>query len=273
MRYLNENLLKEAYLRLRQKEIGGKAGLERTSALMYFLAFDAVIKRTGLTPPIDLDPEISSGKNNREIFAREFARLVQLRSGVNSCQVSNLGEVDSGKSPEKRFSSNFLTVSLKKATTSEQNHEYPSRPTRPLLMLGPKATNLKWGVDRHPDWKVNLPVYLSGRRTKTPFRDLACFVLRQRGFDPLIATLRDSLSHGLKETFTNDLYDFWKMQLSLEEIYADKVTEPFQLTMPNVFGDCTWLGEGKNTDELASLSMRVNYLEGLLRVHKIPFEE
>lgn len=274
MRYLNEQLIRDSFLRLRQNETGGKTGLERTSALMCFLAFDALLKRTGISPPLDFDPEVSVGNNNRSGLTREFTRLVQLKNGTEPCHINNLGEVIvGGNPPEKRFSSNFLTVSLKKATTSENVYEYPSRPSNPLLVMGPKATTFTWGIGRHSDWKDNLPVFLHGRKTRTPFHDLACFILRQRGFLSEATTLQEGLMDGLAEVFTPELCEFWRKQLSLEKVYAEEVQEPFQDTMPNPFSDCSWLGGQRPADDTATLASRISYLEGLLRVHKIPFED
>src|ERR1700719_2814631 len=109
MRYLTETLIRTSFLRLRQTEKGGKEGLERTSALMCFLAFDALLRRTGIIPPIDLDPDVSNGKTNRDILTREFVRLVQLKNGSEPYHVLNLGEAAIGGSlPESRFSANFL---------------------------------------------------------------------------------------------------------------------------------------------------------------------
>ncbi len=274
MRYLNENLIRDSFLRLRQNETGGKTGLERTSALMCFLAFDALLKRTGGTAPLDFNPDVSLGVNNRSGLSREFTRLVQLKNGSDPYHVLNLGEVSvGGNPPEKRFSSNFLTVSLKKATTSATAYGYPSRPSNPLLMLGPEATGLTWGIDRHPDWKSNLPVFLHGRKTKTPFTDLAIFVLRSRGVDSEHTTLQDVLNDGLCEVFTDELCAFWKSQISLEKIYFTEVADPFQDELASPFADCSWMGDmqpGNGENELAS---RVIYLEGLLRLHNIPFEE
>lgn len=274
MRYLNENLIRESFLRLQQTETGGKTGLERTSALMCFLAFDALMKRTGITPPLDFDPDVSNGKNNRDGLTREFTRLVQLKNGSEPYHVLNLGKVEiGGNSPEKRFSSNFLTVSLKKATTSQTATEYPTRPSNPLLLMGPKATNLTWGIGRHPDWKENLPVFLQGRKTKVPFHDLACFVLRQRGFVSEATTLQEGLIDGLAEVFTSELCDFWRKQLSLEKVYAPKVENPFQDTLPATFSDLSWLGDMRPVDEITTLTSRVAYLEGLLKMHHIPCDE
>ena len=273
MRYLYENLIQDSFLRLRQNETGGKTGLERTSALMCFLAFDALLKRTSITPPLDFDPEVSIGNTNRAGLTREFTRLVQLRNGAVPYHVLNLGEVtEGGTPPEKRFSSNFLTTGMKKATTSQSVFEYPSRPC-PLIVLGPKATNITWGMDKHPAWKENLPVFLHGRKTKTSFHDLACFVLCQRGFLSEAATLQEGLMDGLSEVFTPELCEFWRKQICLEKVYAEEVQEPFQDEMPNTFADCSWMGELQPGNGEASLESRVVYLEGLLQMHNIPFEE
>jgi hypothetical protein len=273
MLHLNENLIRDSFLRLRQTETGGKTGLERTSALMCFLALDALQKLTSIIPPVDLDPDLSSGKTNRFILTREVARLVQLKSGTEPYHLLNLGEVEIGGSPEKRFSSNFLTVSLKKATTSVKIYEYPSRPSNPLLLLGPKATGLIWGMDRHSDWKANLPVFLQGRKTKTPFTDLAIFVLRQRGIESIAVTLQEGLMDGLCEIFTPELCAFWKTQISLEKVYFGEVESFFQDAAATPFTDCTWMGDLQPVNEAIALLARITYLEGLLRMHHITFEE
>lgn len=273
MRYLNENLIRESFLRLRQNETGGKTGLERTSALMCFLAFDALLKRTSMTPPLDFDPEVSIGNTNRAGLTREFARLVQLKNGSDPRHVLNLGEVTiGGNSPEKRFSSNFLTTGMKKATTSENVFEYPSRPC-PLIVLGPKATKLIWGMDRHTAWQENLPTFLVGRKTKTPFHDLACFVLRQRGFISEATSLQEGLMDGLAEVFTKELCDYWKSKLSLEKPYFAAVENPFQDSPSNAFEDYSWADSNDQSGGANGLAERVTYLEGLLKMHHISFEE
>lgn len=274
MRYLNEQLIRDSFLRLRQNETGGKTGLERTSALMCFLAFEALLHRTGVNSPVDFDPEVSLGNNNRASLTREFTRLVQLRNGTEPYHVLNLGEVSiGGNAPEKRFSSNFLTVSLKKATTSEKTYDYPSRPSNPLLVLGPKATNITWGIDRHSDWQENMPVFLEGRKTKTPFTDLAIFVLRQRGIESEADNLQEVLVDGIGEMFTPELCEFWKKKITLEKVYFEEVVDSFQETAAAPFADCFWMGDMQPVNETADLSSRITYLEGLLRMHHITFDE
>ena len=273
MKYLNENLIRDSFIRLRENKPGGKKGLERTSALVVFLAFDALLKRTGVNTPVDLDSENSIGKTNRDIISREFSKLVLIKNiGSEPCHVPNLGEITiNGTTPEKRFSANFLTTALKAATTDSKESGYPSRP-KPILMLGPNATGLVWGIDRHPDWETNLPVFLSERRTKTPFHDLACFVLRQRGFISEATSLQEGLIDGLSEMFTQELCTFWKTRLSLEKPYLIPVTEPFQNEVPNAFRDHEWAVCNNQSNGLTVLTDRVSYLEGLLKMHHITFE-
>jgi len=275
MRYLNEQLVKESFLRLRETKPGGKKGLERTSALATFLAFDALLKRTGVTAPIDLDPEDSIGKNNRDILSREFSKLLLIKNvRSSSCHVLNLGVITVSKtSPEKRFSGNFLTVPLKGATNGNKESAYPNRP-KPILFLGQKATGITWGMDFHPDWKENLPVFLSDRKSKTPFHDLACFVLRQRGFISEAEMLQDGLSDGLSEIYTKELCDYWRLKLSREKPYVVRAEyPPFQDNVSTAFDDYSWaecVDRSKKTDILTD---RINYLEGLLKMHHINFDK
>lgn len=272
MRYLSEHLIKDAFLRLQEIEKGGKIGTERTSALMGFLAFDALLKRTSITPPVDLDPENGNGKNNRDMLTREFVRLVQLKNGSEIYHVQNLGVLTKGgTAPEKRFSSNFLTTGMKKATTNATPMEYPGRP-RPLLVLGTKATGLTWGIDRHSAWEQNLPEFLKGRKSKTPFHDLAIFVLRQRAIDTNATELQQGVLDGLAEIFTPELCAFWKKNISLEKIYFSKTEQPFQDAVASPFNDCAWLGDSEASNE-ETPEARIAYLEGLLRLHHIPFED
>jgi hypothetical protein len=273
MKYLSENLIQESFLRLRETKPGGKKGLERTSALVVFLALDALLKKTAISTPVDLDPENSIGKNNRDLLTREVSKLVLIKNiGSEPCHVLNLGEITiNSTTPEKRFSANFLTTPLKAATTDSKASGYPSRP-KPILALGPTATKLTWGIDRHPSWKENLPVFLAERKTKTPFHDLACFVLRQKGFVSEATTLQEGLMDGLREVFTEELCSFWEMKLSLEKPYVTATANPFQEKLSTAFDDLAWAGCDGQSSESAALTDRISYLEGLLNIHHIAFE-
>lgn len=272
-RFISESLIRESFLRLRQTDPQGKKGLERTTALFCFLAFDALLKRTGKNPPISLDPESSEGRNNRETLTSEFACLTQLKGGSNPLSMLNLGEVTfGGSSPELRFSANFLTVPVKKSTTSITVYNYPNRPRNPLLVLGPKATGYKWGIDRHSQWSVNLPIFLQGRFSKTPFFDLACVILRQRKLTVESKDIFDNIIFGLSECFTPDLCDFWKKRLSLERVYGTRHANPLQNDSPAPFADTSWVVNNKPVSSDHNLKTRIKYLEGLLRIHNIPFD-
>jgi hypothetical protein len=276
MYYLNDQLLQESFLRLRKEESGGKIGTERTSALFQFLAFNALQKRTGMPSPIDLDPDSSAGKINRDLLTTEFCRLSLIKGlGINMfCHVPDLGKVNvDNHSPEKRFSSNFLTVTLKKATTSDSEVAYPSRPSNPLLILGPKATKLTWGIGFHPNWKQNLPVFLEGRKTRTPFTDLACFVLRQRGYEDRPENLQTALSIGLDEVFTEELSNYWSEQIKCEKFYLTVPEIVFQQTSPNPFEDYSWAISEEGGSELLKLKERITYLEGRLDMNNINYDK
>lgn len=273
MKYLSDNLIEESFLRLREIKPGGKKGLERTSALVVFLALDSLLKKTAISTPVDLDPGNAIGKNNRDLLTREVSKLVLIKNiGSEPCHVLNLGEITiNSTTPEKRFSANFLTTPLKAATTDSKASGYPSRP-KPILILGPTATKLTWGIDRHPDWRDNLPIFLAERKTKTPFHDLACFVLRQRGFVSESTSLQEGLVDGLSEIFTDELCMYWKSKLSFEKPYATEISNPFQDKLSTVFEDLTWAGCDGQSSESAVLTDRITYLEGLLNMHHIAFD-
>ena len=117
-RYLSPELVLRSFSRLRPRVTEGKIHLERCSAIMYFLAFDATCRRFDLTV-LDVNPQTTTGKTARQQLQLEFAKLSSVKSlsGVPR-QVSRFGEIDEGGiSPEKRMSSNFLTVPVTRATT------------------------------------------------------------------------------------------------------------------------------------------------------------
>src|SRR5690606_35170148 len=174
---------------------------------MYFLAFDAVCKKVDNTL-LDLNPDKPNGKNNRKAIELEFTKLVLLdRSHGQIRQVSELGKVDcKSKDPEKRISSNFLTVPLKRASGQAGNFYYPQRPSTPLFKMGPAATGLKWGLKYYEDWMDNLPKLLSEIKDSTPFTDLAIFVFRDASIDaPVSSSLIDVLRPLITARFSEPL--------------------------------------------------------------------
>jgi len=274
MKYLNEKLVKETFLALRQKEKGGKWGIERTSGLMIFLAFDSLLKRLNAKSPLDLNPETGIGKHNREGLSLQFARLVTLKnSNSKPLHVINFGEISNGEpNPENRFSANFLTVPVKKSTTSTEDFEYPHRPA-PLIILGQKATGVKWGIAYHKEWKQNIPLFLAGRKTNTPFHSLACFILRQSKLPTANFSFQESIITGLKETFTDEICDYWTTRIMYEKPYWNSSAPLYQDTLSNSFGDHSWAQSYGLNNEVESQIVRIEYLEGLLKMHHIHFEK
>jgi len=251
-----------------------KTHLERTSALMCFLAFDVVCKNAG-HDLLDLNPETAEGRNNRKSIELEFAKLVLLdRTPLNIRQVSELGKIDSaGKDPEKRLSSNFLTVPLKKATEQAGECFYPKRPpSTPVIQIGQAATGLKWGMKYHQDWRQSLPKLLSEVKDSTPFTDLGVFLMRDTlltGTNYVVA-----LSNAFKERFSAKLADFWIKCIEKERIMARHMLEdPFSMKH-QAFAKPTHQSSSASLDCLTKneLISYVNYLEELLEANEMEYE-
>lgn len=251
-----------------------KTHLERTSVLMYFLAFDTRCKGVNLTR-LDMDPDRPDGKANREAVALEFAKLVLLDSTLNEIkQVLELGKVSGGgKGPAERLSSNFLTVPLKKATEQAEPFFYPKRPrSAPMVRLGQAATGLKWGMEYHQDWPSSLPKLLSEVKASTQFTDLAIFVMRDTRLSG--ADYIEALSNAISSRFSDQLAEFWIEKVKKEKLLAKHILsspfsfthQPFarsrQIALPNRFDDVS-------RDELLGY---ISNLEGILEANQIQFK-
>ncbi len=277
--WFSSELVKSTFRRLRQFLVEGKSGVERTSALMYFLAYDSICHDHD---PISLDPATASGKTNRNALTKEYYRLVSVRVIGNKkiWSVYDLGRVTcNGTDPSKRISSNFLTVPLKKASQRSLLVKYPNRPC-PLLVLGPQPGIGNWGIGPYIDWSKNLPIFLSERISRSPFTDLAVFVLRDADFTPC-ANLPDTLELLLSDRFSKYLESFWSKQISRELKYnAFEGPEVWHSSdYHRAFEDEEWISSIITTSETMSLSNRVkhlenriSYLESLLKKHDIPFD-
>lgn len=274
--WFSAEVVRGSFGRLRMNLVEGKIGVERTSALFYFLAFDASHKSQ---TPLSFDPDTIVGRQNREAFSTEYCKLATLKTlgcGKFLC-TEDLGLVtQNGTSPVKRVSSNFLTVPVKKGSQRTLPLDYPKRPL-PLLVLGPGLVSSKWGVGAHPDWQVNLHKFLSEKITRTPFTDLAVFVLRD---DKLLGdgSFDNALSVGLANRFSTELSDFWSRQVIRE-------SRTFRPNLPagwrsevyhDAFSDEAWIssvqrGGSGESSRVEFLENRVIYLEDLLRRNLIPF--
>jgi hypothetical protein len=272
--YLKSDQVLESFKRLASRKSEGKTPMERTSVLMYFLAFDAVQKNVDQSC-LDFNPDKTEGKNNRKLIELEFTKLTLLgKDGQRISQVCELGKITTkGKAPEKRISSNFLTVPLKKASEQTKLFSYPNRPSTPLIKMGPTATSLKWGMQKHEDWRENLPKLFSEIKAPTVFTDLSIFVLRDSPFP--VATVFshiEALSISLNQKFTADLADFWIDRIKKEQVMVKHIQDPFTNVYDPLLSKCNVSDNGHDPSDYHELKKRISYLEDLLKRNKIPFK-
>ncbi|MBU0688438.1 MAG: hypothetical protein KJ850_08855 [Gammaproteobacteria bacterium] len=226
-KYLSQELVCKSFERLSSRNKTGKTHMERTSALMYFLSVDAAFKHFDVSI-LDLNPDSFDGKNNRKQVELEFTKLVLVGNshGVVK-QVTELGRIEeAGTHPEKRISSNFLTVPLKKASNQTTPFNYPSRPC-PLFKMGLASTGTQWGVSFHDNWMPNFLAILTTIKGSTPSLDLAVFVCRDCGIDDVAADIFSALEEQLKKKFTKNLADFWIQRMEKEKVMYRGVDVPF----------------------------------------------
>ncbi|MHB0997763.1 MAG: McrB family protein [Armatimonadota bacterium] len=204
--YIHNKLVIEAFKRLAYPG-GGKTGIERTSGLFTFLAFDELskIRKKDL---LSFDPKTQEGSQNRTDLSNFFSKLLVVRN-VNDTEwfIDDLGHINKEEKYKvaKRFSSNFLTTRLKVGSARQIN--YPQRPA-PLLVLGLIIDESTWGISKYDGWKDSLNSFLEGRETETPWTDLGIIVLREHVFSS-VDTLKDTLKVGLRELFTEELSNYW----------------------------------------------------------------
>lgn len=276
--YLSNALVELSFSRLSSGKKTGKTSLEKTSALMYFLAFDAAVKKTGKCP-LDLNPDKTEGRNNRADMELEFVRLVMLKGARDGKikQVMTLGRInDGGSPPEKRISSNFFTVPLKKASQSAKAYQYPSRPA-PVLKMGDVATGLAWGIGYFDEWREHLPKLLSEVKSNTPFTDLAVFACRNDEFKG--RDIRAELAQAIASRFSQNLTLFWTKLMDAERVFFRHGNAPFQSVLPSAFleGNAAKMSARNGPDVLngfdkATLVNRIVYLESLLDAREIEYE-
>jgi len=266
-----------SFKRLASRKDKGKTHLERTSCLMYFFAFDATCKKMNHSL-LDLNPDTTEGKKNRKAIELEFTKLVLLeRSPQKIIQVTELGKIDyTGQAPEKRISSNFLTVPLKKATEQMEPYFYPRRPPTPMIKLGNVATGLKWGIELHQDWSDSLPKLLSEIKDSTPFTDLAIYVMRDTPLNNKAEDYIDALSTALNERFNPQLAKFWIQRIEREKVLAHHhiLSIPFSATYQAFAKSVS--DYSVNRFESLNRGVLINYidhLESTLKANQIKFTE
>lgn len=267
--YISGIAEKAAFERLKAPRQEGKSFQEKTSSLMYFLAVDALLKASN-SDIIDVPPD-SMARTNLSV---QFSRLVLLHKKNNVLQqVVELGLVNQGgKDPEKRISSNFYTVPLKRAVSEPDESPYPKRPA-PLLLIGNVYPGISWGIKLHPLWKENISSFLEMVGT-TPFTDLAVFVCRNDDFPNDIKDWMEALICLLKKRFTQDLTTFWIERIQKEKIFAKHLDNNTFFSLKKELSDLS-IGEDRKSElrgmEKSALVERVLYLEEILDNHNIRF--
>jgi hypothetical protein len=268
--YIQQNVVKSSFARLKSTVQFGKSHQEKTSCLMYFLAFDALAKKSN-SEIIEIKPNSFPRKD----LSLEYAKLVLLGSDINgvSQQVLELGLVEiAGKDPERRISSNFYTVPLKTASEKTSATKFPNRPA-PILLLGKINTDTKWGITYHPSWETNFPKFISDIVGNTPFTDLSIFVCRNDPISDEIDNWFEALSLILQNRFTEKLSAYLIGKIKNEKRWAKHIKNDVFLSKTLNFPDYT-VGSSRNmilkSMTKTQLIERVVYLENLLDRHSIP---
>ena len=270
--YISAPAVRDSFKRLKASVQSGKSYQEKTSSLMYFLAFDILSKKEN-SSVIDFPPKSISRRN----LALEFSRLVLLKkqNGVSQ-QVSELGIVSrNGRDPEKRISSNFYTVPLKKASGNQGWSPFPNRPV-PLLKIGGISDSVKWGISLHPNWEQNLPAFLEDVTGNTPFTDLAVFVCRNDQLDDGITDWRLSLLAALHHKFTEKVATFWTKKIESEKLFVRHLNDEsffspdFQQAELSSGAPRIVILRGMNKDALIK---RILYLEEVLDTQSISYNK
>jgi len=269
--YFSSEQVLRSFERLASRKSNGKTPLERTSALMYFFAFDATLRKTGKTL-LDLNPKTNDGKENRKSIELEFARLVLLEKTSDFImQVAELGKATTGgKSPEKRISSNFLTVPLKKASEQSKAYTYPNRPSAPLIKMGLTATGCNWGMTKYESWSDNLPKLLTEIKEPTVFTDLAIFIMRDNVLNVSSQdSYMDALAPLIKQRFTEDLCTFWVERIKKEHVFAKHINAPYSVRHEKLSKKINTIGKDNNS--IDKYLEHIEYLQNLLSENSIEY--
>lgn len=215
--YIQPTLVKDAFLRLKTNTTAGKRSLERTSSLMVFLSYAAMAKKYD-REIIDVDFDNAEGEKIRTELSLEFDRLLGVASQKS---IVELGAVTfGGKNPRERLSSNFLTTHIPAARKQAGAFLYPKRPQPPVLVLGKGGTGLTNGIKKNQDWSAGLEAHLTDVQSRTPFSDLAIFVLRGKAVEDCGKCIQDVLASELKKLYPADVAEFWRMKMKAERPFA-----------------------------------------------------
>ncbi|OMF56537.1 MoxR family ATPase [Paenibacillus sp. FSL R5-0766] len=217
--YFADQTFRTNYRMLQPLEQGGKLGRETTSGLAYFFSLDRLQKKLGLEI-IDLHPESADRQEFISMFIETL--MVGRDEQNNELQATSLGFIEVGASSlEKKVSSNFLTVPVKKGSRQQELLPYPGRPG-PLVNLGlDTGIHGKWGITKNPEWKDNFLKFINRRLCGSNTFPLIVFLLRNR---PLLNLESDNpytiLKSSLGDIVTEETADFLVSHAEVPEEWA-----------------------------------------------------
>lgn len=216
--YIHSTVVKDAFLRLKTNNTtAGKRSLERTSSLMVFLAYASMAKKYN-REIIDVNFDDPEGQKIRTDLSLEFDRLLRVASQKS---IVELGVVTfGGKGPRERLSSNFLTTHIPSARQQSGAFLYPKRPQPPILVLGKDGTGLTNGIKKSSTWSAGLEAHLADVQSRTPFSDLAIFVLRGKAVVGCGDCIQDVLASELKKLYPAEVAEFWAKKIKAERLFA-----------------------------------------------------
>ncbi len=144
-----------------------------------------------------------------------------------------------------------------------------------MIKLGQAATGLKWGIEYHQDWPVNLPKLLSEIKESTPFTDLAIFIMRDAQLRENVKNYIDALSVAIKERFSPQLAQFWIQRIEKEKVVARHILEnPFSSVHQAFAEPAQGVSPPNQLDFLGKEELigYIVYLQGLLDANQIEFD-
>jgi hypothetical protein len=202
--FIASESIKRSFFRLKEKEVNAKVGMERTTSLFRFLAFD-MLCRIENENELDFSPDSALRKDLIGCYKKI---AMDPETGYEVC---NLGQIlKKPRGPESRIGNDFLTAQLKDANSAKNSRSYPSRPA-PLLTLGLGASY--WNISRAPDWPENFLRFLEDRVSATPCTDLIIFLARAIDFPQDLKSIEEAADFALSNMFSMDLTNWLKQRI------------------------------------------------------------
>jgi 5-methylcytosine-specific restriction protein B len=225
--FISQQTLETAFLAMKEASPSPKMGMERTTSVFRFLAFNMLCREEG-EAMLDFSPENSDMRNRLIEKYDEIAKV-----GKDS-EVCNLGSVVTpGRFGAARIGNDFLTAQLKQGSERRGSDgvPYPSRPA-PILQIACGAGH--WGVKRHFEWKSNLRRFLEGRSSK-PFTNLVIYLLRSFDLGDVNGrTAMQVIDEGIGLLFPADVAAFLNERIESENASIGGLLCEFQVNEPSL---------------------------------------